>query len=337
MLNNLYKLYLRNTTKTPLEDFTTEALGGILKFDANLIEKFAFEFLEIPNFSYEVKTQVKYDLIDDPNCIIDMVLESDNVICFIENKVNSSEGHRQLDRYCKVLDEYAKNGYQTYLYYCTKYHDPKTIKTHNFKQIRWFQIAKFLKPFCENSLIQDYLNFLKLKDMSQDLTINTKDLLTIENLFDTMSILKGYMERAKPVFTETFKSDLKVSDGFNATQIIKHKRMIYYYKDIIATGGWSELKYGFQTSSSNIYVGIWIDKTNSQYKLFKEHFANSDFNFELKDYPNGFAVELKSSLNKYLNDENADSEISIWFNNAFANFAYLIKQMSNINWKINVA
>ena len=127
MINNLFKLYLRNTSKTPLEDFTTEAFAGILKYDPIIKNEFIRVFLKIPQGEYQIKTQVKYDLENDMNCIVDLVFENEDIICFIENKVNSKEGYRQLERYSKVLDIYNLENKKTYLRYCTKYYDNKIL------------------------------------------------------------------------------------------------------------------------------------------------------------------------------------------------------------------
>lgn len=336
MLNNLFKLYLKNTSKTPLEDFTTEAFVGILKFDSTIKNEFIRVFLRIPQGDYEIKTQVKYDLENDINCIIDLVFETEYFVCFIENKVNSKEGYRQLERYSKVLDIYNLEGRKTYLRYCTKYYDDKTLKEHNFEQFRWFQIAKFLKLYSKNALVNDFLNFLKIKNMSQDLTITTKDLFAIENLYETVNVLKGYLERIKPRFVKTFKSASKISDGCTVTQLIKHKRVIYYFKDIIGTN-YSDIKYGFQTSNSQIYVSIWIDKNNIEYKTIKSYFQSNNYGFQVIYLDSGMAIELKEPLQNFINNDNADNEISNWFKMSFSKFEELIKQMNTLSWKINVA
>ncbi len=335
MLANLYRLYRRHTTKTPLEDFTTEAFSGILRFDHGIFCEFLSKFLLLPKGEYNVKTQKEYFLIDEQSCIIDMVLESEDTICFIENKVNSKEGFRQLERYSKVLETIKNTGKQTYLFYCTKYFDEKKLIDHRFVQFRWFQVANFLKSFDDNALVRDFLNFLKIHDMSQELAINTTTLLAMEKLSDLLETTKGYLDRVKPIFIQKFKSGGRLSDGFSTSQLIDHKRLIYYVKDILGSGGWSEIKYGFQTSSTNIYVGIWVDKSNSEFKLFKKFFDGNDRGFIVKNLSNGITIELSSSLTSYLNKENSDSEISNWYIQSFEKFDELICNMEYINWKIN--
>ncbi|KIA99456.1 hypothetical protein OA93_04630 [Flavobacterium sp. KMS] len=336
MLNQLLKLYIRNSYKTPLEDFTTEVFTGLLNLEEEIKISFIEDFLKLPKSDFQLKTQVKYELENDTNCIVDMVLQSETHLCFIENKVNSKEGNRQIERYCKVLDIFNNDGYTTSLFYCTKYFEKKEFSNHSFQQFRWFQIAKFLKKFQSNKLVNEFLNFLKTHNMAQELTFNAKDFMTLDNLQNIINVMNGYLDRVKPTFEHTFKTSSKISDGRTISQILNHNRLIYYYKEIISETGWSELKYGFQLQTPNIYVGIWIDKSNKKFSEFTEYSKLNlgGFNIEIKS--NGISIELKKDISIYLNNEEADFEISEWFKNAFEKFADIIKQTPQFNWSINV-
>ncbi|MBF7091401.1 PD-(D/E)XK nuclease family protein [Flavobacterium sp. ALJ2] len=339
MLNNLYKLYNNNNLKKPLEDFTTESFAGILRYDYQLLNDFCVKFLNLEEEKFTIKTQIKYSLKNDINCIVDVVIESENQICFIENKVDSKEGHRQLERYSEVLNIFTKENKKTYLFYCTKNFEEKLITEHNFKHIRWFQIAKFIGTYSKNSPIeQDFLKFLKSKKMTQNLTITTKDMLVIENLFETIDLINGHLERVKPLFIQTFnKGSNRINDGFSTTQILRHKRLIYHFKDIIGKAdGWSEIKYGFQLNNLNIYCGIWIDKKNTEYINFRNHILNNNYNFKILDKPNGFAIELNQSLNIYVNEINGDEKILDWFRDSFSKLFQVLTDTNQLDWKINI-
>jgi len=156
MFNQLFKLFKRKTKKTPLEDYTTEVFVCILNQYDDIKNKFC-KLLDLPDDDYIVTTQVMYRLEDDNDCIIDIQLKGIDNICFIENKVDSSEGVRQLERYSKVLDLRLEK--ETRLVYCTKYAEEKQIQHHNFKQFRWFEIAKFLKEFEQYIIVRDYISF----------------------------------------------------------------------------------------------------------------------------------------------------------------------------------
>lgn len=337
MLNQLLRLYKKHRTKTPLEDFTTEVFVGLLNLEEDLKESFITEFLELPKDDYRLKTQMQYFLEDDTDCIVDFVIESDNRICFVENKVNSKEGYRQLERYGKVLKSFAENDFETKLFYCTKYFDNKTYKEHEFEQIRWFQIAKFLKPFGENSLVKDFINFLIKHDMAQELTLNATDFLTLENLQNIFKVTNDYLDRVRPVFERTFQSEIKISDARSNKQVLNHNRIIYLFKSILGNVGWTEIKYGFQLNNPSIYVGIWVDKANDQHDAFRDITATLPSDFVIIKRKNGTAIELKKEISVYLNDDEADAKIAEWFKKSFAQFAEFIKANSHLDWKINVA
>lgn len=336
LLNQLLKLYKKHRTNTPLEDFTTEALVGVLNIEQEVKQAFIEDFLHLKIQDYHIKSQVKYSLKDDTDCIVDLVIEGENNICFIENKVNSNEGYRQIERYGKVLDNYSKNGFQTSLIYCTKYPEKKEYGLHNFKQIHWHQIAKFLKKYNSNNLVQEFIIFLTTNDMALDTTMNTKNYLTIENIQNTLNILNSYLEKEKPVFEETFITETKVSDGRTMSQILNHNRLIYYYKDIIANGGWSEIKYGILLNEPSIYVGIYVDKSNYDFDNLREALNETKVPFEIHEYNKGISFLLKKSISRYLNDENGELEISEWYKNAFMRFASFIREKNYLDWNIQV-
>ncbi|SES06479.1 PD-(D/E)XK nuclease family protein [Pedobacter rhizosphaerae] len=335
MFNSLYKLYRNHSVKTPLEDFTTEAFVGVLKLDPTLLENFCVSLLGLTKEDFNIRTQANYLLKNDINCIVDIVIESENQLCFIENKVNSKEGYRQLERYSKVLDLFKSCNKETYLIYCTKNFEEKAQVNHKFKQLRWFQVAKFLtQQRADNPIKNNFLEFLKLKKMSQNLTITNKDTFIIENLFETIELVSGHLDRVKPLFIQTFSKGVnRVNDGFNITQIIKHKRIILYFKDILGENtGWSEIKYGLQLNSTKIYCGIWVDKTNSQYRDFRDYFLANPFTFEILDKQNGFAIELSESLNKYVNDLDGDDKILNWYKEAFVLFLEVMLKTPQLHW-----
>jgi len=334
MFNQLLKLYRTHSKKTPLEDFTTELFVGLLNIEKEIKKSFISDFLDLPNADYYLRTQVKYELKNDTNCIVDFVIESDDLICFIENKVNSKEGKRQLERYGKVLDSYSK---KTKLLYCTKYYDNKGYSNHHFKQIRWFEVAKFLNKFEDNSLVVEFINFLTTHKMAQKLTFSAQDFLTLENLQNILSLTNEHLDRVKPIFQETFKSPKKISDVRSVSQVLRHNRLIFMFSDIISENGWSEIKYGFQLGNPAIYVGIWIDKKNNAYTDFIKAIEPFKNKFIIKKIEIGISVELKKDISVYLNDDDADTDIANWFKDAFIEFGNLIKNTSNLNWKINVA
>lgn len=335
MLNQLFKLYTKHRTKTPLEDFTTEAFAGLLNLEEEIKNDFTHIFLGLPQATYTINTQVHYELENDSNCIVDLIFQSEGITCLVENKVNSKEGVRQLDRYGKILDTYQTDTHKTYLFYCTKYFDNKGYVDHNFKQFRWFQIANFLRKYSSNKLIQEFINFLTTHNMAQELTFDAKDFVTLENLQNLLNLTSGYMDRVKPLFENTFKTSSKISDGRTFSQVVNHNRLIYYYKDILSEGGWTEIKYGFKLHPPTVYIGLWIDKSNKQFSTIKDRLA-TETEFIIDVISNGISIELRKNVSIYLNNDQADFEITEWFKESFQRFSDLVKRLQDLEWKINV-
>lgn len=337
MFNGLINLYKRGSTKTPLEDFTTEAFVGILKLEPEIKQAFISDFLKLPDSDYTLKTQVRYDLPDDHNCIIDFVLEGDDVICFIENKVNSNEGHRQLERYSKVLNRFLKDGddgKETKLFYCTKYYDPKDEITHDFEQIRWFQIGKFLRQFSDNNTVKDFLTFLKKYKMAQELTITAQDFVTFDNLQKTISLVNEYLDRVKPIFQEKFGKVGKIKDGRTTQQILIHNRLAFYFVNILGNNDYSEILYGFRFDEPKVSVSIYLSNRNEEYASFIEKMESptEGFCFEKSDY--GASIYMEKDISVFLNKESGDSDIAEWFKTTFDSFEKLMKATTSLNWKI---
>ena len=58
MFKDLYQLFNshRNSNRTPLEDFNTEAFANILKLYPAILNEYVVGFLQLPEGEYKVKT-----------------------------------------------------------------------------------------------------------------------------------------------------------------------------------------------------------------------------------------------------------------------------------------
>ena len=173
--------------------------------------------------------------------------------------------------------------------------------------------------------------------MAQELTLDAKDFLTLENLQSILKITNDYLDRVRPIFEKTFQSEIKISDARTNTQILNHNRLIYLFKNILGNIGWTEIKYGFQLHKPSIYVGIWVDKSNEQYENFVKSTEILSQDFKITKRKGGISIELKKEISVFLNDEEADSKIANWYKNAFIRFAEFIQSTPHLDWKINVA
>ena len=340
MFNSLLQLYKTNTHKTPFEDFNTECFAGVLKLFPEVKDKFIADILKAPKDEYRVVTQLRKNLKEEQNCIIDLALIGEDNVCFIENKVESSEGVEQLSRYSKVLDiHYIK--YKKHLFYCTKYSEPKNSEgeydTYNFIQFKWYEIAKFLKNYSiENPMIQNYFDFLKKHNMEQDNTIKVENLLTMENLLKTVEIAKFHIGNSKDDFNKTFRglgSFEKTNKNFNWNQLNYHNRFCHFKKNVLMSksGKWSEIIYMISFNKLEVTSCISLEKSHEQFEAFKS-IDLSNNNFELNQISGwGIGIFKSNPVGDFLNDENSDKSIREWFTESFNEIDKIINN-SNLIW-----
>ncbi len=337
MFNQIFKLCKPHEGLgiTPMEDFTTEAFAGVLRNNETIRNDFLEKIGLLINVPYEIKTQQFYKLKGDNNCRIDLVIESATTICFIENKVDSSEQKKQLSRYIKVLDEFKakKIKIKTKLVYCTKYNDTKEFTKHGFQHIRWYQIAKFLPSETNQPIVDSFLKFLKTYKMAQDLTLTISDFQIMENIQGMLSRFRDHLDNAKDDFDNLLIDKQKSNRAKLENEIKDFNRYIYQVKDILEGGNDSDFNYGFYFNRPSLYVGIYVGKSNEFHSIIlvqKNKFEEA-FNVVIKD--SGIVINLEKSLSTFLNDDEGDEKILAWFKASFQKFHILFKSLKDINWK----
>lgn len=339
MINALLNLYKNSSNKTPLEDFNTECFAGILNMYNDVKKDFITNFLQLPSDDeYTIVTQYKRDLVDYQNCIIDFALIGLKNVCFIENKVESKEGNEQLLRYSLVLREYFPNQ-EKFLFYCTKHSEPKNLdgeyKAYNFKQFKWFEIAKFLKPYAtEYKLIKNYIEFLKRFNMQQDNTVKINNLLALENLTKSIEIVEFHIENSKDEFNKRFYP--KIYDrNFNWKQLKENNRFCHLSEFVLKSESnkHSEILYSIQFETLELNTQIYLNANHEQYQLFNNiDISNTDFN--LVKYEYGSCIYKTKNLANFLNDENADISIKSWFVKSFDEILDIIKNNIELDWNV---
>lgn len=338
MFDRLLHICKHNKEKTPLEDFTTALFCGILENCSSFRTDFFKNFLKLEKNNFTVKYQKKYNLENYDNCIIDMVIESsDKEICFIENKVNSKEGHLQLHRYSLVLDKFKEQGFKTKLVYCTKRDEPKDISEHNFLQIKWYEIANFCKSYKENKLIHLFIEFLNHHNMNKDMTLRPLDLVSMENFSRVFDMIETMLDRVKPAFEKEFGDCAnRTSLSSLKRQIQGHNRFCFYKETFLKGNGYSEVLFGLKLSGK-IYIQIFIRKEHTKYSAFIEKFSNykeKEIGFGTSEW--GASIYLEQNLSFYLNNENSEIEIEKWYRDAFKKLKEITEDTTDkFNWNYN--
>jgi hypothetical protein len=321
MLNKLYKLFESSSKRIPLEDFTTEVFAGLLQNDDLIRNAFCKTMLSLKGTEFEVSTQKRYSLQDDKDSIVDIVIKSKEMICFIENKVNSHEGDHQLERYAKVLDNFEKDDIKTKLVYCTKFTDPKKIDSHEFQQIKWFEIANLIRSNKSSILSNLVYDYLQQNGMDGDITFEEKDIITMRNFNDTLYKMNQYLEEfvkeLKNVFGEI--TDCRKGRRFY-DEIIKHKRYCIRVENVLKLDYYSEVLIGFELRG-NLNAHLYLEKTNPYYEKVVEVCKERE-DFKIEKYEYGLSVYRHMPILE-LNIEKSDAEIIEWFRTSI----YLLKQI----------
>lgn len=332
VLKRLISLYSRSSdnSRTPLEDYTTEALAGILENNQNILDEFVNKVLEIDGEGFHLDTQKFYALLNDKNCRVDMVFGNEDTVCFLENKVESPEDHEQLDRYSKVLDLKKTAGKETFLRYCTKYFDKKNLDNHNFKQIRWADISGFLIKHENDSLIKDYLIFLRSNGMGESIKFSTVDLISMENIIDLVSRMNDCLELIKPKFKKIFGN--KITEPDNIKQISTKHRYIFYKLNVFSEGGWNEIGVGFSfTPKPCLTAWMLCDKKNNKYNEFNRIINEKRYLKVLGDGCFGFSKPISD----FLSDEKMFQSIEKWFIEKLNIIKQFTQETPELDWHLD--
>lgn len=313
--SRLLKLYNKNkdSGKIPLEDYVTEILVGLLKSDSRILEDFAKDILNIEGEGFKIESQRKFFLEDDVDCIIDVVLENDSTLCFLENKVNSVEGNRQLERYTKVLKNTNKN---IYLRYCTKYYDKKDIKDIDFKQFRWINVYKFFEKYKENILVTEFLDFLRGENMNSAGDFNFEDMIVLSNINSTFSKINECFDCIKNILP----NDFKLSKRTSTIKQFNNSDGYWLWEEYIFGKGYSEYYIGFAISEIDdkvipvLNAGIKCEKGNDKFDKFKIAIERDNISFDFKDVDEYEAMAwFEEPISNFISSKNQLEEIEKWF------------------------
>jgi hypothetical protein len=328
--SRLLRLYRTNMLRTPLEDFTTEILAGILNTFPEIGEEFAQNILALEGEQFSYTTQANFQIPDPafPNCRVDLVIRSTNMICFVECKVEASEGFYQLERYGLALDGLSTEN-KTFLRYCTKYYDLKSHQSHDFRQFRWADVYRFLSKRSDSDIINHFLEFLNDHDMSDNMEFNLSDLMTMQGLNPTIHKMNRYLEKIRQVFRIHFPQ-ARIKDSGNINQIKDWSRFIFHTERVFGENGYSEMGVGFSFADTpELRIWIWCGEKNPQSMLFKTALLSSGFDNNGEDW-----LALNSKLSDFISSEHMEVEIEEWFAMAFERIQVFKSTHPELLWHI---
>jgi hypothetical protein len=330
-LLQLYKIQ-NNSGKTPLEDFVTELLAGVLQMDQQLLDRFVNEVLLIDGVEFKVDSQVFFSLPSDQNCIIDLVFENDSTICFLENKVASGEGQRQLERYVAVLDRLNREqGKMTYLRYCTKSNDPKSVTACSFYQFRWQRVYEFLDKQEQTDIIREFLELLRGEKMAGIKDFSIEDIVIMKGIQDVIAKMDEVLDLARPTFIKHFGQSYQ-RDYERLKQIPPYNRYslwtnTYNSEDI-------EIMIGFEMESVKndvapvLFVQVYRKKNNGFATKMQKHSEGNSNKFDYYQIENDEVFAwYETSLLHFLTSDKQKERMVEWFSEKMANTKSILNSL----------
>jgi hypothetical protein len=329
--SRLLGLYKTNMTKTPMEDFVTEILVAILENNSEIGYAFATQMLKLNGDSFFYRTQDHFTCPDPlhSDCRIDIVVRSEGLICFLENKVEADTGYIQFERYASVLRANYSD-HRTKLAYCTKYFDTKEIEEHDFHQFRWANVYKFLQQWNSIHTIQEFLEFLKEHNMSDELDFDLNDLIALRGINPVIRNMDLYLEKLQPVFGKYFDlGNLKQQSGIK--QLKEHSRFIFYGAAVFGQGGWSELGVGFDCKDVPA-IKVWVRASdgNSKAAALKATIQQPE---GLETNKENW-IGLTAPLTDFMSSEHMEEDIEKWFHTAFKTIKTFMESTAELDWHL---
>ena len=348
-----------NTSSVPLEDFFTELVAYLFSMDKEILYAWFKELNLLDISAYldvYVSTQRKFERLPDhpsdsrPDIVIELVdiKSQSRSIIFVESKIGSTEIPGQLKRYAEIL-HYKFSGYQhKFLLYITRDFDPKDKKkifknipetTVQFKQLRWHQFYRFLKPQADTMLVQEILTFMGEYRMAHSNQFSSIDVIALANFTKSLNLMEEIMwEEVSLRFKKVLGAIKQKSTAI--TQIQSHGR--YLMSASMPKGKWwCGLGFILKTSESTDYpiVRLLLEVDPSSplreeiIKAMKgicEQYGWKSYNL---DNPKAWSkIVQEKSLQDFLSEEDHVVAIRNFFLKALDELEEIKKQYSNLPW-----
>ena len=186
LFKRIYSL-LRQGQIDIYEDYLTEIIAEIFE-DKEMLVKFFNEFAKItlkdPS-EIQVTTQRTFlklqghETDSRPDLVVQFRDKEKSFIAFFENKIEAYEGENQLKRYAEHLKRYGEKDFGTFLFYITRYHDPK--EEDGIIQIRWSMIYNWLDNN-RNQFISKVIEFMEEIQLNDTRRFSPQDIYAIQQM-----------------------------------------------------------------------------------------------------------------------------------------------------------
>ena len=358
LFTNLLNLHSGNK---PREDFFTEIVAYFLSLNKDILIDWLKHHSIISDDNYssiKISTQQEHQaLASHPedsrlDIVIELSIGLNTDVIFIESKIGSTEGWRQLEKYADILSN-LPNVRHRILIYITRDYDPKDERKKygldlspkvNFFPLRWYQFYSFLKERAFDILAQEILILMRNNRMSQNNQFSSVDLLTMMNFNKTLNLMESTLnEEVQHEFKLAFGGLIKPIASTSMTQWRWHSRYIIYTK-FSGDNFWCGLGY-FNLNPDNFteypYLGICLEVSptflerpkiiKSMHKVINDQ-PNIWTPENLTILPDWSAIFYRKSLQEFLSQKNQLSAIKDFFLKSI-NELKNIQPDFNLPWK----
>jgi len=273
--------YRQRENNTPLENFLTEIFSFCLQTDINFRNSFFKVCLKINSKgNCLISTQNEYEEFGRP----DIEIELDNYSILIENKVDSTEGLNQLNRYASILRMHKQDDRKKIVVFLTKIFEQKILEDNTVQliQIRWYEIHNIISS--SNTETTKLLKeFLTDYNMSKSLNFNDTDLSALKVIPQTLDKMDELLNRFEKEFKDNF-------GGFSSKASRSSRLALSFYTNYVELWYddlqyWLNIGFIWNDFEPSVYIGLEFNskkfKLTELYKIFDEELLErNDWEFE---------------------------------------------------------
>ena len=340
---------LRAGQNNIFEDYLTEIFAEIFD-DVDMLTYFFEQFVSITldNPSHvQITTQRTFiklpghETDSKPDLVIQFQDNGKSFIVFFENKLEATEGPLQLQRYAEHLEVYKNKGFNTLLFYVTRYHDPKEM--NDLIQLRWYMIYNWLKDH-RNHFIDKIITFMEEIQLNETRRFLPQDVFAIQQ----MNRLQRMMDECLDgIVDENMTQLFGKATGWSNRQVNLRDYSRY-------------LKANDQGNSyTSIWIGCGFHLTTDEYPLVSvmfevnpnyskrdeileainwflktENTQNEWKGYNLNDNTKWYGMSCDRKLLHFLNDDDHINAIQQYFIEKMKELHLLKVQYPDLNWKI---
>lgn len=269
-------------------------------------------------------------------------------LIFIENKVGSTEGDRQLPDYAQILSNLVlkQKISRGHIIYLTVYYEPKerqvvlagTDKV-DFFQCRWGDIYNVLvdtlpKVHIEDRiLLQEFTSYLKENGMSKQTTFSPIDLVGLTRMPALVSILEDCLRDEVWERYCNYVGENKPMTGVNWVSSLRSYNSFKYYS---SDEFWVSI--GFNLKEEYSEASIWIGassrhpRCNEVFQATKKYADASNDVWKYIEVDNRKGMAANQSLKTFLTEDNHVDVIRKWFIKKMDDLDEFRKEYPNLPW-----